>query len=236
MKATDLSKIYHGRIARNYDEERERTTLWHKTQTIIESLLEKIITKDTILLDVPIGTGRFIATYERLGCTVLGVDISDEMLEIAAKKISSNKITLKCGDVFNLNFTANVVLCVGFLYLLNFADVCKTIANIVSVHPKHIIVTDTIRGLYKTPKTQSDSDVRKKENLIEDTITLVKERGIFYVVKKTPNFIITKITKPTVHNHDRLIAEFGKYGYTVAYQTCVEKIGKTDYNVYHFTK
>jgi ubiquinone/menaquinone biosynthesis C-methylase UbiE len=46
--------------------------------------------RPTAVLDCPVGTGRFFETYDDLNTEfVTGVDVSTEMLDLAAKKVAA---------------------------------------------------------------------------------------------------------------------------------------------------
>ena len=51
------------------------------------------------VLDVACGTGDMVLELAKQGCTVTGVDISEEMLEIAKQKTSSASTSPKLGEV-----------------------------------------------------------------------------------------------------------------------------------------
>ncbi|OGO78609.1 MAG: ubiquinone biosynthesis methyltransferase UbiE [Clostridiales bacterium GWB2_37_7] len=58
------------------------------------------------VLDVGCGTGNFSIKLAQQGCKVIGIDISDEMLDIARTKAEKQKLDIEfCNmDVYNLQF------------------------------------------------------------------------------------------------------------------------------------
>ncbi|MCC5910536.1 MAG: methyltransferase domain-containing protein [Clostridiaceae bacterium] len=65
--------------------------------------------KDMKVLDIGCGTGNFSIKLAKMGCTVVGVDLSDEMLDIAREKVKQEglDIVFHNMDVYDLNFEAN---------------------------------------------------------------------------------------------------------------------------------
>jgi ubiquinone/menaquinone biosynthesis C-methylase UbiE len=46
------------------------------------------------VLDAPCGTGRFLPLYLRAGCRILGVDISEEMIAVARRRLARRQGTI----------------------------------------------------------------------------------------------------------------------------------------------
>ena len=77
---------FHGEVAENYDDKREGTEKWQVEQRIIEEMLAEL-PAGTSVLDCPVGTGRFLRSYVRLGLDFIGMDISGDMLKKSALKL-----------------------------------------------------------------------------------------------------------------------------------------------------
>ena len=99
QQANGASK-YVGAIATSYDAKRENDPKWTIEQRIIEGLLADL-PEDTIVLDCPVGTGRFLPFYAAKGLQILGMDISLDMLKQAEQRDlpRSPKGDLRQGDV-----------------------------------------------------------------------------------------------------------------------------------------
>jgi len=107
-------RLYSGRIAESYDKRRDQSPKWIAEQ----DMLEKIITampNHFDVLDVPVGTGRLIPLFEQAGVRYVGIDVSDDMLKLAAEKMEGGKgrgelaqgsvISMPCEDkVFDASF------------------------------------------------------------------------------------------------------------------------------------
>lgn len=120
MRKTPSESAYTSDVAHSYDSDREVEDIWQIEQKYIEKEVNDF-TKDAKLLDIPIGTGRFIPVYERRGIQVLGVDISSDMLAEAFKKKTSDSISLELGDARNIragNQSFDYVVCWRLLHLL----------------------------------------------------------------------------------------------------------------------
>lgn len=97
--ATGAGK-YTGEIAQGYDAKRIGDAKWQIEQDLIEGMLSGI-PEGAIVLDCPVGTGRFLPFYVEKKFQILGMDISADMLNEAAKKVDPSKARgeLRLGDV-----------------------------------------------------------------------------------------------------------------------------------------
>jgi ubiquinone/menaquinone biosynthesis C-methylase UbiE len=91
---------YRGEVAAGYDTKRDEQPRWHEEQAIIEGMLDDF-PNGTKVLDVPIGTGRFLGAYQRRRFVVVGVDISLDMLKQAEAKLLPGSIDCRLyqGDI-----------------------------------------------------------------------------------------------------------------------------------------
>lgn len=79
------ARKYTGNVATGYDAKRVESPKWKAEQAIIEGIIDALPSGSTVL-DVPVGTGRFIAAYERNEHNWHGADISEDMLKEADAK------------------------------------------------------------------------------------------------------------------------------------------------------
>ena len=140
---------YHGAVAEGYDAKREDSPKWKAEQRIIEDMLGDL-PAETKVLDVPIGTGRFIEFYREKGFKVLGVDRSDDMLRVASDKVGdAQNITLLTGDILKLNMLGDksfdVALMVRLTRWLSPEDCTKAIHELARVTRKRIVFTTRLR-------------------------------------------------------------------------------------------
>lgn len=80
---------YRGEVAAGYDAKREKQDKWHKENEIVWALLQEY-PAGTKVLDVPVGTGRFIPYYEKKKFEVFGMDANQDMIDEAAKKLTED--------------------------------------------------------------------------------------------------------------------------------------------------
>ena len=77
---------YHGALAEGYDAKREASPKWLLEQRIIEDMLSDL-PRGSVILDCPVGTGRFLDFYRAKGFSFIGVDLSGDMLVQSALKL-----------------------------------------------------------------------------------------------------------------------------------------------------
>jgi ubiquinone/menaquinone biosynthesis C-methylase UbiE len=79
---------YYGPIASGYDAKREKDEKWVVEQRIITDMLSDL-PPETIVLDCPVGTGRFLEFYLEKGFKFIGMDLSGDMLIQSALKLGA---------------------------------------------------------------------------------------------------------------------------------------------------
>ena len=84
---------YHGAVVDNYEDKRSQQPRWIAEQNIIETALD-VLPNESVVLDVPIGTGRFFEAIRRSQHKLIGVDVSDDMLKTAQSKIQDGDKTM----------------------------------------------------------------------------------------------------------------------------------------------
>jgi ubiquinone/menaquinone biosynthesis C-methylase UbiE len=81
---------YHGDIAEGYDAKRVKDDKWIVEQAIIERMLSEL-PAGSVVLDCPVGTGRFLDCYKSKGLHFVGADLSGDMLIQSALKLLPEK-------------------------------------------------------------------------------------------------------------------------------------------------
>lgn len=85
------SKKYRGRKAATYESIRKKQERWDIENKAVEQFLTQLQPRS--VLDVPVGTGRFFKLYKKLKVErVAGVDVSDEMLMLARKRLKGETV------------------------------------------------------------------------------------------------------------------------------------------------
>lgn len=107
-------------VASTYEKDRMVEEIWHKEQRYAEKVIQAMPDGSRIL-DAPVGTGRFFEFFQDRDIQVVGIDISESMLQEAAGKVASSSIELCQGDARALDYPENAfdfVLCWRLLHLL----------------------------------------------------------------------------------------------------------------------
>lgn len=164
---------YHGRKAATYEAVRVRQRRWHLENEAVAKLLRGFIC--TSVLDVPVGTGRFLKLYDDLQMrTVHGVDASEEMLALAQKKPVARllerqgRLTLEQGDATSLRWsdgTVDVVVCVRLLDLLDEQSMTWVVREICRVARRAVILTIRLGDEY-VPKSNTATHDRARFNRV----------------------------------------------------------------------
>ncbi len=84
MSSYPAKSRYRGAVAETYNRLRATSPRWEHEQQLIQGLIGRFPTGTTVL-DVPLGTGRFLDHYGRCGLMAYGLDISSDMLNEALR-------------------------------------------------------------------------------------------------------------------------------------------------------
>lgn len=100
-----------------FDKEANLYDDWYKTK--LGNFVDEVETKCILdlfkvekgmkVLDVGCGTGNFSIKLAKMGCEVIGIDISEEMLKVAEEKAKKEGLNIKFYnmDVYNMEFEAD---------------------------------------------------------------------------------------------------------------------------------
>lgn len=117
---------YYGDIAKGYDAKREGKPGWLKEQSAIYDM---VITGP--VLDVPVGTGRYIPIYKLKDLEFTGLDISSDMLNQA--RLKCDDAHLVEGSIFDLPFkdgSFETAVCSRLLNWLTADQVCQALSSL----------------------------------------------------------------------------------------------------------
>jgi SAM-dependent methyltransferase len=150
---------YVGAVAGRYVERRASSVKWQREQRAVESLIAAF-PRGSIVLDVPLGTGRFLDAYARAGHRACGIDISADMLAQAMAGGAAAGAWLVRGEVERLplaDAAVDYVVCTRFMNWIGpelFARVVGELRRVTRarlvVHVRvaqTLSVTDAIRRL-----------------------------------------------------------------------------------------
>jgi ubiquinone/menaquinone biosynthesis C-methylase UbiE len=113
-------RAYDSEIASSYEEVRKVERIWGLEQTYMKRIVQEM-PEGSSLLDIPVGTGRFLGFYEARKLNVLGIDISASMLAESKSKALSPRTRLELGDARALSVgdaSVDYVICWRLLHLL----------------------------------------------------------------------------------------------------------------------
>lgn len=149
-KMTDHAvRKYRGDVATGYDAKRQDSPKWAEEQRIIEDMLSDMNAGDWIV-DIPIGTGRFIPFYEEKGFCWRGFDVSVDMLQQAAAKVTNDKKAhLEEGDVRNIPLqdkSCNAAVMCRLTRWLSPADCQQAMRELQRISRERIIFTARVRN------------------------------------------------------------------------------------------
>jgi SAM-dependent methyltransferase len=129
---------YRGRTAEIYDQ-RSGSPKWHAEEAAMERFLGAIGPGANVL-DVPVGTGRFLAAYRRHGMTAIGMDVSEDMMAQARLKVPD--ADLRVGNILDIGLPAksvDVAVAVRILSWLTIDEMKVALAELSAVARTWII-------------------------------------------------------------------------------------------------
>lgn len=168
----------------NYDEDmRLVKDNAHKIEYITTvHFMDKLINKNSKILDIGAGTGRYAFYYANKECQVTALDITPKHVEIMKEKARGKDINLdiRLGNALELcgirDNTYDVVLCLGPLYhLVNEDDRRKVIKEALRVLKKDGVLAIAYINRYATFVNYIN---REKDNVSEEGIYNIARTGL----------------------------------------------------------
>lgn len=117
----DAYTKYNSQVADTYDRDREGEAHWREEQEFLASFVRTHSIGR--VLDMPVGTGRFLEFYAQAK-RVVGIDISDDMLRVSADKIKvlgMKHVALVKGDATAVEYPDGefeTIICFRLVHLL----------------------------------------------------------------------------------------------------------------------
>ncbi len=148
MKPTQYwgKDYYVGKIAEEYLQSRTHEKAWSIEEKIVEEWIQTIPQGESVL-DIPVGTGRFLSTYLKARLKIYGVDISLDMLNEAQKVLTEDQNHDMCvllqGDIEELPFANGAIdraSCIRLFHLLPPSVIENAIFELSRVVSKEIII------------------------------------------------------------------------------------------------
>lgn len=161
-------------FARYYDILMEDADYEGRTEYIL-SLFERFDAKPTLLLDLACGTGEFSNRFANKGISVIGVDISEDMLAIAREKSDQkgNNILYVCQDAAELDLYGKVdgaICCLDSLnHIIDYEKFCDAISRVsLFLEDNRLFVFDL-------------NTVYKHREVLGDNTFVMDEEGVYCV-------------------------------------------------------
>lgn len=146
---------------------------YKKRTKLLLTLFDKFDTRPTLLLDLACGTGAFSVEFAKRKIGVIGVDISESMLGIAANRATKENLDILflCQDAAKLDLYGTVdgaVCCLDSLnHILDYKKLCRAISKVSLFLEKDRLFIFDMNTVYK-----------HKEVLANNTFVF-EENGIF---------------------------------------------------------
>ena len=205
MDIDQLRARYRGTTASNYEDRRRNSAKWHREQDAVADFVERIAedVENPLVLDIPVGTGRFFDLYERNSLRAVGVDVSEDMLGEARAKLDDGQtdITLQQGDIMNLaevDVDPDAVVSIRFMNWLDTPAVEDALSNIEATDPEHVVVGIRVRRTLR----------HRLGGLVRRTYHAVTGSGE---------------SKTTIHDEQQILTYFAECGFTIEDRELVDE-------------
>jgi len=169
---------YRGTIATRYDADRKVEPLWEQEQAFVRDWIARL-PAGAVVLDLPVGTGRFLPLFAGRGLEVHGFDISSDMVAEARRQYAGlgAAIHLEVGDAEQVALpdqSVDCVVCWRFFHLIpppvigrvlrEFRRVCRgpILVQVLQVKPRGqgggwwAGVKDVLRPWYRRLRPRQD--------------------------------------------------------------------------------
>lgn len=166
LKQTSLK--YRGKKAETYDDIRVKQARWGTENEAIGGWITSL--KPRSVLDCPVGTGRFFPYYTEASVPVVhGVDISEEMLALAKRKVpakmkKSCDLKLIAGSATQIDAkdkTYDMVVCARFLDLIDEEAMQAVTKELTRVAKRFFVCTIRFGEKYVPKSNTSEHDKKK---------------------------------------------------------------------------
>jgi len=139
--APAIRNRYRKRTAAVYEKRRSWEQKWKNEQAAMNFFLGKIGGERSVL-DLPVGTGRFLDLYTIHGFLSIGMDVSPDML--AQARLKDQAADLRIGDALDIalaDSSVDVAVCVRFLNWLTLEQMRRVMAELGRVACNFVIVS-----------------------------------------------------------------------------------------------
>ncbi|MFC1696991.1 class I SAM-dependent methyltransferase [Nanoarchaeota archaeon] len=207
-----MNRNAFNKTARAYDKATTNVSETYKEQRII---LQRLIPDNGFILDAACGPGRDVKYYAQKGYKVIGIDISEKLLNIAKKKTKKLKnVDLYLMDMTNIDLpedSIDGILCSAGLLCLSKSDADKAVKEFNRVlKPKGIIYSSIKMGdgekvefdkRFKVDKFTSYYSSEEFKNLFENN---------GFIQRVAINYVSVEELNRQFHSHNWIWGVFEK--------------------------
>jgi ubiquinone/menaquinone biosynthesis C-methylase UbiE len=133
---------YTAQTAADYDQKRAKRRKWKREMKAVAAMVADF-SSGSVILDTPVGTGRFIPLLLDRASQVIGLDISCDMLDQARAKFSDPRLSFVHGDTVHIpleNKSVDYVICIRLLNWVMESTMEKIVAEFRRVARREIVI------------------------------------------------------------------------------------------------
>jgi ubiquinone/menaquinone biosynthesis C-methylase UbiE len=192
---------YRGDVARGYLEKRLQQKSWHAEQDIVRDLLATVPDGSSVL-DIAVGTGRFVEMYHRKNMSVSGIDISQDMLAEARKVLGAayDRCDMRLGSAETLPWpdaSFDLVVCFRFFGLIPMSVALNVLREIGRVARRSVIIRVPVLREGESAVPLKPNEPVQGRLAEPDLLRLFTEHG--FAVRQTRLVEDTKAARFTVY-------------------------------------
>ena len=137
---------YYGDAARTYEQRRVGKAKWKREHAAVDALLADV-PEGANVLDVPVGTGRFLELYQEHGLRAVGVDVSTDMLELARQRADELGLEVRLHEASATDLplpddSIDTTVCMRLVYSFTMDEVEEVLRELKRVTTRDIILSD----------------------------------------------------------------------------------------------
>lgn len=146
QKDIPIGNTYFGEKAEIYDEHRQNDPYWKAEDDCVNEYVYRVSSEIKSVIDAPYGTGRFAPIYYKFNLSVIALDISSEMIEVAKRKhnkyIGNTKFFIQ--DMTRIPYpdsSVDLAVCFRFIpWIVSFQEAENSLAELSRVCSKYAII------------------------------------------------------------------------------------------------
>ena len=146
-----LMSRYGGAKAQQYDDARKNSARYKAEEEAFQAYIREVTPSG--ILDCPFGTGRWLPYYLDIAGPVVGIDYSNDMLDVARSKLSGSASSIKLvrADIFETPLSAyrgegiDLVVCTRFLNWFPAPKAAAALSRLSEVGARFAIIGASLR-------------------------------------------------------------------------------------------